>query len=255
MIKTPSLSARSVLLALFLPLSPLAFAGLPHAAEQQAPLPVTFFKNLKEGKPQTAVVYGTSLSHTAEWPKALKTYFDTQFPPGLVTFANAASSGKESNWGVANLKKRVLSQNPDLVIIEFSMNDSATKHGISVEKAIGNLDTMVTALRKQNPQVDVVLQTMNTVWDSPNVPEDKKAASARPNLDQYYESYRKYAGDHRLPLVDQTPDWKKLQEQDPDKFKRWIPDGTHPIPEASLAVTWANIKALLEKSRTAAEEK
>ena len=216
-------------------------------------LPVNFFKNLQAGKKQTVVVYGTSLSHTAEWPKALKEYLDQQFP-GQVNFINSASSGKESNWGVANLAKRVLTNQPDLVFIEFSINDAATKHNISTEKSAANLDRIVKALRQQNPQVDIVLQTMSTVWDSPAEPPDRAAAKARPHLDDYYEVYRKYAREHGLPLVDHYPSWLKLQQEDEGKYKQWLPDGTHPIPEASLAVTLPAIEALLKKAQLSGKQ-
>ncbi|MGC3991739.1 MAG: SGNH/GDSL hydrolase family protein [Chthoniobacteraceae bacterium] len=221
-------------------------------ASPAEPLPVTVFKNLAAGKKQTVLVYGTSLTAVSEWPKALQSYFDQQFP-GLVTFVNAAKSGETSVWGVANLQKQVLSKTPDLVFLEFSVNDANAKHKITTEKSEANLDVMVKALRAQNPQVDLVLQTMNTAWDSPNEPSHKKYASDRPQLAGYYDVYRTYAHENGLPLVDNYPLWLKLQQQDEAKFEKWLPEGLHPIPEASLAITWPDIKALLEKARTAAK--
>lgn len=238
--------------ALLLVLLPLLCApGAGVAATPADPLPVNVFKHLQAGTSQTVVVYGTSLSQIAEWPKALKAYFDKQFP-GKVAFINASMSGQQSNWGVSNLEKRVLAKKPDLVLIEFSINDSATKHNISIEKGIANLDTMVKALRRQNPRVEIVLQTMNLTWDVSAGPVGKTAASDRPHLADYYESYRKYAREHALPLIDHFQNWLKLQREDEKQFKQWLPDGTHPIPAASLAVTWPAIEALLEKARHAA---
>src|SRR5215210_304473 len=119
-------------------------------ASKEAALPAAVFKNLRAGKKQTVVVYGTSLTINGAWAKALNEYFDTHFP-GQVTFFNGAKAGMHSDWGVANLQERVLSKNPDLVFIEFSMNDAATKNNISLEKSQDNLDSMVKALRRQNP--------------------------------------------------------------------------------------------------------
>jgi len=220
----------------------------------KGPLPVTIFKNLEVGKKQTVILYGTSLTAAAEWPKAVKSYFDRQFP-GLVTFVNAAQSGQESNWGVTNLQRRVLARNPDLVFIEFSVNDAATKHNISIEKSEANLDSMVKTLRGQNPKIDIVIMTMNPGWDSPNEPSHKKYASDRPHLADYYDVYRKYAHEHNLPLVDIYPLWTRLQQTDEAKFKKWLPEGLHPIPEASLAVTWPAIEHLLDQARAAAVQK
>ena len=214
-------------------------------------MPIHLFKNLQAGKKQTVVVYGTSLTAAAEWPKALKEYFNKQFP-GKVIFVNAAQSGEQSNWGVAKLQERVLSKNPDLVFVEFSVNDANTKHKISIEQSEANLNTMVKALREQNPQVDIVLMTMNTAWDSPDEPSGKKFATDRPRLNEYYDVYRKYARERGLALVDHHSNWLKLHTEDEEKFKKWMPEGLHPIPEGSLAVTWPAIQALLEKARNAA---
>jgi lysophospholipase L1-like esterase len=144
-----------------------------------------------------------------------------------------------------------LSKYPDLVLIEFSVNDAATKHNIYPEKSRTSLDAMVKALRGQNPLVDIVLQTMNPAWDSPDEPSHKKYAGDRPHLEDYYAVYRTYAREHGLPLVDHLPQWEKLRKEDEAKFKKWLPEGLHPIPQASLAVTFPAIQALLEKALTA----
>jgi lysophospholipase L1-like esterase len=241
-------SVQSLLPALFgLALAPLVIAA---DAPQQS-FPTTVFKNLNDGKPQTVLVYGTSLTAASEWPKALKAYFEKQYP-GKVTFINSAQSGETSVWGVANLQDKVLSKNPDLVFLEFSVNDAATKHNISIEKSAQNLHAMVSLLQAQNPQVDIILQTMNSAWDSPDQLEHKKFASDRPHLADYYDAYRNYAQVHHLPLIDHYPNWLKLQQTNEAQFKKWLPDGLHPVPEASLAVTWPAIQTLFEKARSAA---
>ena len=235
-------SVQSLLPALFgLALAPLVIAA---DAPQQS-FPTTVFKNLNDGKPQTVLVYGTSLTAASEWPKALKAYFEKQYP-GKVTFINSAQSGETSVWGVANLQDKVLSKNPDLVFLEFSVNDAATKHNISIEKS-----AQVPALFDFTKK-DIILQTMNSAWDSPDQLEHKKFASDRPHLADYYDAYRNYAQVHHLPLIDHYPNWLKLQQTNEAQFKKWLPDGLHPVPEASLAVTWPAIQTLFEKARSAA---
>lgn len=225
----------------------------PACAEAAADaLPVTTFRNLQAGKKQTVIVYGTSLTAIGEWSNAVGDYFAKEFP-GQVTFSNAAKSGMQSNWGASNLAERVLSRNPDLVFIEFAINDANTKNKVPLEKSEANLDEMVQALRRQNPRVDIVLQTMNLAWDSPKVPE-KKYGSDRPNLEAYYEIYRRSAREHDLPLVDNLPAWSKLLQEDPEKYRAFVPDGIHPNSEASLSITWPAVRTLLERARAAAAE-
>lgn len=218
------------------------------AEDPKEALPVTVFANLKEGKYQTVVVYGTSLSINGAWAKAMGEWFGKEFP-GKVTFLNSAMAGMHSNWGVENLQKRVLEKNPDLVFIEFSANDAATKHRISLEKSEANLDRMVKALRERNPRVDIVLQTMNPAWDSPTNPA-KKYGTDRPELEAYYEVYRRYAHEHGLPLVDHYPNWRKMQVEKPEEFQQAVSDGIHPQSGPSKAVTWPAVRGLLERART-----
>jgi len=91
---------------------------------------------------------------------------------------------------------------------------------------------------------------MNVGWDAPN---GNRSLSVRPNLEQYNDNYRKFAREQGLPLLDHSIAWKKLKETDPDKFKWYIPDGSHPSTEGSLAVTWPTIKAWLETARASAK--
>ncbi|OAM90324.1 GDSL-type esterase/lipase family protein [Termitidicoccus mucosus] len=231
----------------------LASITLAHAQDTKTvkagPLPAAVFKNLDAGKPQTVVVYGTSLCVSGAWVKELDAYLKKLYP-GRITFINAASAGQQSRWGLANLEKRVLAKNPDLVFIEFSVNDAAAKHDISLKKSEANLDEMVRALRRQNPQVDIVLQTMNPAWDS-DAPKagGKKYGSDRPKLEKYYAVYRDYAARNNLPLVDNYPVWKSIQKKEPKRFQKMVPDGIHPDAAASREVTWPAVKALMERAR------
>ena len=241
---------RNLLLSFFVWLLLPACTSMTLAADEALPLAV--FKNLQAGKNQTVVVYGTSLSIHGEWAKALDEYFAKEFP-GQVTFHNSAKAGMHSNWGVENLQKRVLDLHPDLVFIEFSANDAATKHGISREKSAANLDQMVKAVRQQNPQVDIVIQTMNPAWDSPKV--QKKYASDRPELEAYYEVYRSYAKANQLPLADHFPVWQKMRKDKPEEFEKAVSDGIHPQSEPSRSITWPAIRTMLEEARLSAAAK
>lgn len=216
----------------------------------QTPLPTSVFQNLASGKKQTVVVYGTSLTIGGAWAGSLGEYWDKHYP-GQVAFANAAKSGMHSRWGVENLAERVLAKNPDLVFLEFAINDASTKNQVSLDQSAANLDAMVRALRQKNPKVEIVLQTMNPAYDSPRVPE-KKYGGDRPQLEAYYDGYRDYARQHALPLVDHYPAWKKIQRDDPQRFEDMVPDGIHPSGPASVAITWPAVEALLERARAAA---
>lgn len=219
----------------------LALLVAAHAGEA---LPTTCFANLHAGKAQTVVLYGTSLTHGGEWAVATKTWFSEHYA-GKATVLNSAGPGQNSQWGLANLDERVLAHQPDLVLIEFSYNDAHEKFKLTVEQAASNLDAMVRGIRAKRPTCDIVLQVMNANWDAPN---EKPAMSSRPQLTAFNDNYRAYAKAHGLPLIDHFPAWQALKEKDADLFHRYVPDGTHPNKDGSLAITWPGVKALLERA-------
>jgi lysophospholipase L1-like esterase len=222
------------------------FCALSAQAAPAAPSAV--FQNLEAGKPQTVIVYGTSLSHGGAWAKATKQWFNQQYP-GKVKFINSAGPGQNSDWGVKNLKTNVLDHQPDLVFVEFSYNDSRDKFNMPVERGAANLKRIVDEIRKQNPATVIVLQTMNVGWDAPN---GNRSFSIRPQLEMFNDNYRKLARAESLPLLDHYASWQKLKETDLPTFQKYIPDGTHPSDAGSLAITWPTVKAWLEASRAAA---
>jgi lysophospholipase L1-like esterase len=193
-------------------------------------------------------VYGTSLTHGGAWTIATKRWFEEAYP-GKVKFVNSGGPGKNSDWGVATLKTKVLDHQPDLVILEFSYNDAHDKFNMPVEQGASNLRKMIEAIRSQKSDTAIVLQTMNIGWDAPN---GNGSLSHRPNLAQYNDNYRTVARELNLPLLDHYVTWKKLKESDPKTYQRYVPDGTHPSSEGSLAVTWPAVKAWLDSGREAA---
>ncbi len=237
-----SLSLR--LLALSCLFTGAALIG--HAAPADPTKP---FHNLAAGKKQTVVVYGTSLTHGGAWAPATKRWFDQTYP-GQVTFINSGGPGQNSDWGLANLKAKVLDHRPDLVFVEFAYNDAHEKFNMPVERGAANLKKIVEAVRAQNPHTVIVLQTMNIGWDAPN---GNRSLSVRPDLERFNDNYRKLAREQGLPLLDHYVVWKRLKETDPATYQKYVPDGTHPGSTGSLAVTWPTIQAWLEATRAAAK--
>jgi acyl-CoA thioesterase I len=209
-----------------------------------------FFQRLEAGKKQTVVAYGTSLTAYGYWVKAVGLWLNDKYP-GQVTVINSGGPGQTSEWGLQRLEPKVLEHHPDLVFIEFSVNDAHTRFKLTPDQAAENLDKIVAGIRKQNPQAAIVLETMNAVWDSP---QGRKSESDRPRLEAFNDVYRKYARQHGLPLVDNYPAWLRLKETDLDRYKKFVPDGAHPNKDGSLAVNWANIKTLFEAARDRSEK-
>ena len=184
---------------------------------------------LAAGLHRKIVVYGTSLTANGAWVGLMNSWLAAKYP-GQLTIINSGLSGKNSAEGVAQLNAKVLAHHPDIVFIEFAMNDaflySDGTPQLSVAQARANLSAMVTAIQGQNPQVEIILQTMNTVWNSPI--GSNQSATLRPNLAAFYQMVRGVAMERGLLLVDHHPNWAALQQNSLSTFQASLPDGVHP---------------------------
>jgi acyl-CoA thioesterase I len=135
----------------------------------------------------------------------------------------------------------VVAKKPDLVFIEFGMNDAHVRFSLSVEQTQKNLDDMLIAIRTANRDCDLVLMTMNCARDA----KGKTAGTDRPQLADYYANYRTTAAQRKLPFLDLFPLWSAIADKDQEQFLTYVPDDVHPVEAGIMAVTWPQIDALL----------
>lgn len=181
--------------------------------------------HLEAGKKQVVVTYGTSLTAAGAWVKQMTTVLEEKFPK-QATVINSGGSGKWSDWGVANLQKRVIDKKPDTVFIEFSINDSVARFNGSVPIAKKNLETMIDAILKANPQCEIILMTM-----TPGNAHPEGHKSYRKDIAAHYEMYRNVAQTRKIRLIDHYPNWIELQTKDKPTFDKYVPDSIHATPE------------------------
>ena len=177
--------------------------------------------NLKSGNEQVVVAYGTSLTANGAWVGQLEAALEAQFPEKC-TLINSGGAGKNSQWGLEQLERRVLQHKPDTAFIEFSMNDSVARFDISVALARTNLETMIDRILETNSDCEVILMTMT--------PGNKYAEghrSYRKDIEAHYEMYRTVAKERELLLIDHYPQWQALQAFKPKLFKQYVPDAIH----------------------------
>jgi lysophospholipase L1-like esterase len=201
--------------------------------------PSDLVTSLAAGLNRKIVVYGTSLTAGGAWVGQMNTWLSAKYP-GKITLINSGLSGKNSATGLSQLATKVLAQNPDIVFIEFAMNDaflySDGTPQLSVAQAQANLIAMIDAIQAQNPDVEIILQTMNSVWNSPS--GSNESATLRPNLAAYYQMYRAVAAARGLMLIDHHPNWVALQQTAPASFQSYITDGVHPNDEGIAKITF-----------------
>jgi len=119
---------------------------------------------------------------------------------------------------------------------------------LSVAQARSNLLSIIASIRAQNPKAEIILQTMNPAWDSPN--GSNASATLRPNLSAYCQMYRDVAADLGLLLIDHYPNWLALQASDLATFQADIPDGTHPNAAGTTLIVTPLLQSKLTGSLT-----
>lgn len=196
----------------------LATAASGHSADSVA-------DRLKAGESLNIVTYGTSLTAGGGWVRQMKAALDAKFP-GQVTLENTAKGGMTSEWGVENFDERVAAKKPDVLFLEFAVNDAVERFGISQAKSRRNLEALIDRARRANPNVEIVLQTTNPVIDRP-----KGHDGHRPDLEKRFETVREVAAAKNTLLVDNESAWRRILEEDEATFRKLVPDGLHPNPE------------------------
>lgn len=115
------------------------------------------FKRAHEGKPLTCVAIGGSITQAGKgWigPALRKS-----FPKSIVTMHNAGMSATGSILGMFRVDRDVISCQPDLVLIEYAVNDGGAKD----DDAIWTVESMVRRLKMlDNPPAIVFIMAAST---------------------------------------------------------------------------------------------
>ena len=150
--------------------------------------------------------------------------------PNSVEVMHSACSGMWSTWGVQHLDELVLAKKPNMVLIEFGINDAYLPYENSLEACRINVEYMIDRIQEAYPQCEVILQIMNMPI--------REHLERRPEFVAYYDLYQKIARKRKLKLIDHYHTyWTGILEQGEDEFLKYVPDGIHPKRLAWKAYT------------------
>ena len=243
-----------VLGALFLGLSP--GASWPGADPEDRPLtalPQTALPQtaLPQAGPLRITAFGTSLTARGDWPVALARALTTCLGRP-VTVQRHAKPGAGSAWARGAVAA-VAATRPDLVLMEFSINDADIRDGISLSASRDNHRAVLADLGQRLPGARVLLMTMS--------PAHGLRGIARPRLGAYYRIYHDLAAppgtsdrgasdpgasDRGGPypgLIDFTPRWRAMPA-----WRRALPDGLHPGAAEARAVMLPPLTGMIARA-------
>ena len=123
-------------------------SGLPH-----------FFSALREGRPVNIVYFGGSITEGAgtsdaslSYPARFSRFLQASYPGVPITTWNTAQPGTGAVLGAFRLERDVLAHKPDLVIVEFAINDWGASH----EEIQASVEGIVRACRQASPGTDLL---------------------------------------------------------------------------------------------------
>lgn len=115
---------------------------------------VPVFARAARGEPLRYVAMGGSITE-AGGPGWVGEWLREEFPGSLVSVVNSGMSGTGGSLGVFRVERDVIAHQPDLVLIEFCVNDG----GLPDEQAVRYMETLVVRLKSlPNPPAIVVVE-------------------------------------------------------------------------------------------------
>jgi lysophospholipase L1-like esterase len=199
------------------------------------------FQALKD-KPELRIAYlGGSITEQAGWrPKTLE-WFRARAPQSKVVEINAAIGGTGSSLGAFRLRHDVLEKKPDLLFIEFAVNDNHE----APEQIVRAFEGILRQTWKENPRTDVCFVYTTCIENL----ETLRSGKVPPAI----ETMEKIAEHYRIPSINfglevaalekagalvyigkepKTPEEKKALEGK----VLFSPDGYHPYPESGHGI-------------------
>ncbi|GAA4457009.1 SGNH/GDSL hydrolase family protein [Nibrella saemangeumensis] len=135
----------------------------------------TFFQKLKSGQPVKIAYFGGSITEAGNgWREQSLKGLQQAYPKSAITHINAAIGGTGSDLGAFRLRQHVLDHAPDLVLVEFAVNDN----GRQPDLIHRTMEGIVRQIWRQFPRTDIAFVYTLTAAMAPILEQGKLPASA-----------------------------------------------------------------------------
>ena len=195
--------------------------GLPHVISK-----------LEAGNTVRIAYLGGSITEAPGWRVGSRIWLQGQYPDAQIEEIEAAIGGTGSDLGVFRLEQDVLRYKPDLLFVEFAVNDGDA----SPERIQKAMEGIVRQTWKANPNTDIcyVYTLRDTMLSDLQAGKMPRAASAMEALADHYNIPSIHMGVEVAKLqavgdlIFKAPATKNLETNTPVVFSS---DGVHPHVE------------------------
>ncbi|QDT65989.1 SGNH/GDSL hydrolase family protein [Calycomorphotria hydatis] len=211
-----------------------------------------FLAKAEAGKSLNVAYLGGSITAAPGWRIKSRKWLEQKYPQSTFHEIHAAIGGTGSDLGVFRLGRDVLQHKPDLLFVEFAVNDA----GASPEQIHKAMEGIVRQTWAANPHTDIcfVYTLAHNMLSDLQGGKMPRAASAMEQVADHYAIPSIHFGVEvaRLEaageLIFKAPKPKNIAEAKPMVFST---DGVHPHTETghqlyteAIARSWPQIKAV-----------
>lgn len=144
-----------------------------------------FYNKIEKGDTIRIVYFGGSITNAAGWRIKSFQWFHQKYPNNTFIQVNASIGGTGSNLGAFRFEKDVLAHKPDLILMEYAVNDSRTP-GLDIKRQYeGILRKLWTAL--PNTDICFVYTLKEEFAEAYNSGELPYTVVAAENIADYYK--------------------------------------------------------------------
>ncbi len=203
-----------------------------------------FFKKIRQGDSVKVAYLGGSITAQSGWRVQSLEWFGQRFPNAMFSEIHAAIGGTGSDFGAFRLKEHVLKYRPDLVFVEFAVNDSRS----SDEKIIRSMESIVRQIRTHNPATDIcfVYTTIESFLTKEQGGQLPASAIAMERVAERYNIPSVNFGKEIYRLVSRGELIITDSRKEVDGVRVFSPDGVHPYPETGHVIYTTVLKRSLE---------
>lgn len=188
-----------------------------------------FYKKLADGKEVTIAYLGGSITEAANgWRDQSAEKIRQKFPQAKLNALNAGIGGTGSDLGVFRLQTQVLSQKPDLVFVEFAVNDISKPASLIYK----TMEGIVRQIWKADHKTDIcfvytLTGDMGTDLQNGKVPQSTAA------MEQIADHYGIPSVSMGLKVVQLASEGKLIYKGSKDRADKIVfsADNVHPFPE------------------------
>ncbi len=188
-----------------------------------------FFSKAMYGDSVKVAYLGGSITAQEGWRVYSFNWFKEQFPKATFKQINAAIGGTGSDFGVFRLQDHVLQYKPDLVFVEFAVNDGST----ASDKIIRSMEGIVRQIYEANPYTDICF-VYTIKADYLETEQHGMLPNSAMNMEKVADHYGIPSINFGFEVASHVSNKQLIMAGDTkekDGVKVFSRDGVHPYPE------------------------